>query len=70
MKTIEKSVIKLQSENPENPFKDPNEPMIPEPFPEPVPYPNPDPIPEPMPEPEPFPVPPEPIPKFPPDVFF
>ena len=64
----------LQTEEPENPFKDPNEPTtpeptIPDPSPEkPNPYPVTDPIPEP--NPEPFPVPPEPIPKLPPDVVF
>ena len=70
--------IKLQPEEPEYPFKDPNErdnPIVPEPTiperspEEPNPYPVTDPIPEPVPVP-PVPTPPEPIPKFPPDVVF
>jgi periplasmic protein TonB len=64
--------LKLQTEEPENPFtepENPNEPEIPQPPPiEPDPYPVTDPIPEP--NPEPFPTPPEPIPDFPPDVVF
>jgi len=66
----------LQANQQENPFKDPNEPTVPEPtIPEPSPsepdpYPVTDPIPEPHPEPNPFPTPPEPIPKLPPDVVF
>ena len=64
----------LQPDEPENPFKDPNEPTIPEPtIPEPSPeepdpYPVTDPIPDPLPEP--FPIPPAPLPKIPPDVVF
>ncbi|HRH41563.1 MAG TPA: hypothetical protein PKY82_07970 [Pyrinomonadaceae bacterium] len=55
----------LQSDEAENPVKEPNEPVVSEPSPEdPNPYPVTDPIPEPIPEP--FPVPPEPIPEFPP----
>ena len=61
----------LQTDEPENPFKDPNEPTVPEPSPnEPNPYPVTDPNPEPHPEPQPFPTPPEPIPEYPPDVVF
>ena len=74
MKNVEKHIPKLQIEEPENPFKDPHEPTIPEPtVPEPSPnQPNPYPVTDPIPEPnpEPFPTPPEPIPEYPPDVVF
>jgi hypothetical protein len=61
--------IKLQPDEPENPFKEPVEPEIPVPPDTPIdPYPVIDPIPEP--NPEPFPTPPEPIPDYPPDVVF
>jgi hypothetical protein len=66
----------LQAGEPENIFKDPNEPTIPEPNvpetppSEPDPYPVTDPISEPIPEPTPFPTTPEPIPTLPPDVVF
>ena len=72
MKNTEKSAMKLQTENPENPFKDPKEPTLPEPtIPEPSPEtPDPYPVSDPIPEPKPFPMPPEPIPKLPPDVVF
>ena len=69
MKNSKEQASKLQTEEPDNPFKDPNEPTIPEPSPDPPnPYPVTDPIPEP--NPEPFPTPPEPIPQYPPDVVF
>lgn len=57
---------KMQEE-PDNPFKQPDEPTVPEPN-VPDPYPVSDPITEP--NPEPFPTPPEPIPDMPPDVVF
>ena len=63
--------IKLQPDEPENPYQEPTEPEIPVPPDAPVdPYPVTDPIPEPNPEPEPFPTPPEPIPEYPPTVIF
>lgn len=80
MKISEVHASKLQTEEPDNPFKDQNEPTIPDippnpldPFPghepaPPNPYPVTDPIP--APNPEPFPTPPEPIPEYPPDVVF
>ncbi len=72
MKNTENSTVKLKTENPENPFKEPAEPTIPEPtIPEPSPNePNPYPVTDPIPEPDsdPFPTPLEPIPQFPPDV--
>ncbi len=66
----------LQTGEPENTFKDPNEPTIPEPGvpgpppSEPDPYPVADPISEPIPEPTPFPTTPDPMPTLPPDVVF
>ncbi|HEY0428240.1 MAG TPA: hypothetical protein VGC76_10700 [Pyrinomonadaceae bacterium] len=61
------SEIKLQTEDPETPFKEPDSPQSPT---EPNPYPVTDPVTEPTPAPEPFPAPPEPIPEMPPDVVF
>jgi hypothetical protein len=72
MKELKNNPINLQTEEPDNPFKDPNEPTIPDIPPNPLdPFPGHEPtIPEPHPEPEPFPTPPEPIPEYPPDVVF
>ncbi len=61
--------IKLQTDEPDEPLKEPTAHEIPVPPDQPLdPYPVTDPIPEP--NPEPFPTPPEPIPEFPPDVVF
>ncbi len=63
-------VLKLQTEEPKNPFKDSKEliePTIPEPPPT---EPNPYPVTDPIPEPNPLPTTPEPIPQYPPDVVF
>lgn len=68
--------MKPQSQEPDNPVRDPQVPpnpgpAIPEPLSnEPDPYPVTDPVSEPNPNPAPFPTPPEPIPQYPPDVVF
>ncbi|MGC2237461.1 MAG: hypothetical protein WA584_14960 [Pyrinomonadaceae bacterium] len=55
----------MQTEEPDNPFKEPDQPSAPEPN-----VPDPYPVSDPINEPEPFPTPPEPIPDLPPDVVF
>lgn len=60
---------KLQIEDPEKPFHEPDQPNLPDiPNPTPNPFPNPASNPNPSPEPEPFPTPLEPVPDYPPDV--